>query len=428
MVFSFVLPEIGEGVVEGEIVQWLLKQGDTVQIDQPFVEVMTDKATVVIPSPVAGLVQELRAAEGDIVAIGQQIAVVESEAAAVPVAKEAAPPPEVVTPNPVSPPPPPPAPPPKPAPVSMPAERAKKVLAAPATRRLARSLGIDLSTLTGSGKGGRITAEDVEKAAHAPDKLAPPTAVETTRQLTPPTLPPPDLATGDEVLPVRGLRRRIWESMTRSAFTAAHFTYVEECDCTELVALRERYKAHLLDGEPRLNYLPFVIKAAVATLKRVPRLNGHVDDKNRAFIQRSDINIGIAVASGGGLTVPVVRNADRLSILELSAEIFRLAHAVRSGEITTADLGDSTFTITSLGKDGGLMATPIINYPEVAIMGVHKMVKRPMVMEDDSIAVRHMMNFSLSFDHRLIDGQVGAEFTNAVIRRLENPDRLMMES
>jgi pyruvate dehydrogenase E2 component (dihydrolipoamide acetyltransferase) len=214
--------------------------------------------------------------------------------------------------------------------------------------------------------------------------------------------------------------------MTQSAFTAAHFTFVEECDATEVAAVRERFNARLVADEGKLTFLPFIVKAVVSALRRFPALNGHVDDDAMEFVQRGDFHIGIAVASERGLVVPVVRHADRRSILELSQEIRRLAEAVRTGTLATDDLGGSTFTITSLGKDGGIFATPIINYPEVAIMGVHKMAKRP-VVRGDEVVVREMMNLSLSFDHRLIDGHVGAAFTYAVIRLLEDPDRLMME-
>ncbi|MEL7240702.1 MAG: 2-oxo acid dehydrogenase subunit E2, partial [Planctomycetota bacterium] len=183
----------------------------------------------------------------------------------------------------------------------------------------------------------------------------------------------------DERIPVRGLRRRIWDKMAQSKATAAHFTFVEECNCADLVETRKRFNARLVNDEAKLNYLPFIVKAVVAALKRFPSLNGHVDDADLSFIQRGSYHIGIAVSSERGLVVPVVRHADRRSIVELSAEIARLADAVRTNTISPEDLGGSTFTITSLGKDGGIFATPIINYPEVAILGVHKRQKTPVV-------------------------------------------------
>ena len=195
---------------------------------------------------------------------------------------------------------------------------------------------------------------------------------------------------------------------------------------TDLVQMRARFNTRLKEDEPRLNYLPFIAKAVVATLRKFPQMNGQVDDDAMQFVQRGDYHLGIAVASERGLVVPVVRHADRLSVIDLEHEIRRLSGAVRDGSLKQEDLGGSTFTITSLGKDGGIFATPIINYPEVAILGVHKVSKKPVVI-DDEIKIRHMMNLSLSFDHRLIDGHVGAAFAYAVIRLLEDPDRLMME-
>jgi pyruvate dehydrogenase E2 component (dihydrolipoamide acetyltransferase) len=230
----------------------------------------------------------------------------------------------------------------------------------------------------------------------------------------------------DERIPVRGLRKRIWENMATSSFTAAHFTFVEECNVTELVVTRDRFNEKLQPGEEKLSFLPFIVKAVLAALKKFPDLNAHVDDDTMEYVRRGDCHIGIAAATERGLMVPVIRHADRLSILDLSREIKRLGEAARTGKITAQDLGGSTFTITSLGKDGGIFATPIINYPEVAIMGVHKISKKP-VVRDDKIVIGEMMNLSLSFDHRLIDGHVGAAFTYAVIRLLENPERLMME-
>jgi pyruvate dehydrogenase E2 component (dihydrolipoamide acetyltransferase) len=428
MAFEFKLPDIGEGVVEGEIVKWLVQPGDPIAVDQPMVEVMTDKATVVIPSPIAGTVSETRGAEGDIVEVHSVIVVIEAGAAAPAAPVAAAPAPVAaapVTPAPV------PAAPvaPAPAPVAVapaapaPIAAGGKVLAAPATRRLARELGIDISTIKGTGPAGRVSSDDV-RAAGTPVAAAPaPTAPAVAR---PAPAGPSAVEDLDVTIPVRGVRRRIWDSMTKSAFTAAHFTFVEECDCTDLVETRGRFNGQLKEGEPKMNYLPFIAKAVVASLKKFPALNGHVDDDNMAFIQRGSYHLGIAVASERGLVVPVVRNADRYSLLGLEQEIRRLADSVRTGKLTQSDLGGSTFTITSLGKEGGIFATPIINYPEVAIMGIHKMAKRPHVVNDE-IAIRQMMNLSLSFDHRLVDGHVGAAFTYSVIKLLEAPDRLMME-
>ena len=301
-------------------------------------------------------------------------------------------------------------------------------MAAPATRRLARELSVDISTIVGSGPAGRVTSGDVralaDNGAAAPMARAPAGPAPT---IAPPNAEGFDGFGQDEVVPVRGIRRKIWESMTRAKFTAPHFTFVEECDATDLVSYRKRLNGTLKDGEVKLSFLPFLIKAVVAALKSFPQMNGQVDDANMAFVQRASYHIGIAVASDRGLVVPVIRHADRRSLLDLASEIKRLADSVRDGKIDTADLGGSTFTITSLGKSGGLMFTPVINYPEVAIMGVTRLKKAPVVRDDDSIAIREMFNLCLSFDHRLVDGQIGADFTYRVIELLQNPERLALE-
>lgn len=451
MAFEFRLPDIGEGVVEGEIVKWHVKPGDEVKEDQPMVEVMTDKATVVIPSPKSGKVLETRGKEGEIAQVDAVLVVIdEAGGGAKPKAPESKPAPAPAAAKPA-------APKHEPAPLSeaprphpeAPTIRPhdpvvstakqhlepirpksdRPVLAAPATRRLARELGVDISTVHGSGPGGRVTSEDVKKAVQSTPPITPNLERKTMVPVRPVPIPSPDA--GDDSLfervPVRGIRGRIWDAMTVSKSTLAHFTFVEECDCENLVALRDRLNARLSEGEPKLQFLPFIVKAVIAALKKFPNLNGHVDDANREFIQRHDFNIGIAAATDRGLIVPVVRHADRKSLLEISREIKRLGDAARGGNIRPEDLGGSTFTITSLGKEGGIFATPIINYPEVAIMGVHKMNKRPVVLDDDRVVARPMMNLSLSFDHRLIDGHVGAAFTYAVIKLLEEPDRLIME-
>ncbi|MBK8011415.1 MAG: 2-oxo acid dehydrogenase subunit E2 [Deltaproteobacteria bacterium] len=512
MSFEFKLPEVGEGVVEGEIVKWLVSPGDFVTVEQPLVEVMTDKATVVIPSPTAGVIVTRHGEEGDSVKVHAPLVTIDDSSAA----SAKAPSPSgagtgASTGSPASGPAAPSsgksaeakAPPKSPsakavakAVAKAPARKtvtgaaaatptvlghsasrvgtaavaatpvvpahapnngsprsrasgggvAEKVLAAPATRRLARELGVDITQVPGSGPAGRVTSDDVVRLSVLPGAAsALPTpaplyggAVEHEAEASLPR-PSPVVGAGvslapftdeDEIIPVRGLRKRIWESMTQSAFTAAHFTFVEECDATDLVALRARLNARLEATEPKLTYLPFIIKAVIAALRRFPMLNGHVDDEQRTFVRRSDFHIGIAVASDRGLVVPVVRHADRRSLVDLSREILRLSEAVRTSQIRSEDLGGSTFTITSLGKDGGILATPIINYPEVAIMGVHKLKKRPMVIEGpdgDQVSIRQVMNLSLSFDHRLIDGHVGAAFANTAIALLEQPDRLIME-
>jgi pyruvate dehydrogenase E2 component (dihydrolipoamide acetyltransferase) len=417
MAFEFKLPDIGEGVQEGEIVQWLVKPGDRVDVDQPMVEVMTDKATVVIASPKAGVVREVRGGEGDMVEVHSVIALIDTgEGAPRPsggategrAAAEAA------------------------APAADrqvgqadtgPSKPADRVLAAPATRRLARELGVELGGLDGSGPGGRVMASDVKAAAEGGAAASASGA----RPVAPRAPAPGAAAAEDRRIPVRGMRRRIWDNMARSTSLAAHFTFVEECDCTDLAELRARMNDHLSAELPKLSFLPFIVKAVVNALRRAPALNGQIDEEEMAFVQRGEFHLGIAVSSDRGLAVPVLRHADRRSLVDIAAEIKRLADAVRDNALRQEDLGGSTFTITSLGRDGGLFATPVINHPEVAILGVHRLRRVPTFTKDDQIEARSLMNLSLSFDHRWVDGHVGAAFTYDVIRQLEAPERLMLE-
>ncbi len=299
------------------------------------------------------------------------------------------------------------------------------MLATPATRRLARQLGVEIGRIPPTGPHGRVTTADVRSyqsnggaAAHAEAPTAPaPTPV------SPIAIP----RGGDEErIPLRGIRRRIAESMARSKRTAAHFTYVEEIDMTELVAVRERGKARAAERGVKLNYLPFIVKACVSGLKKWPQLNASLDETTQEIVRKKYYHIGIAAQGPQGLSVSVVRDADRRSIFDLSREIDRLAEAVRGGTATREELTGSTFTITSLGKLGGVLATPIINFPEVAILGVHKIEERPAVRHGQ-IVIRHLMNLSISVDHRLADGWDGAMFVQDVKSLLEDPTTMFME-
>jgi pyruvate dehydrogenase E2 component (dihydrolipoamide acetyltransferase) len=434
---EFKLPDIGEGVAEGEIVNWLVQEGDAVAENQEMVEVMTDKATVTIGAPKPGKVAERRFKVGDTVPVGEVLVVLDLEGGGVAAAQPAAAPPPVA-----------PAPTPAPAapsggPVASavgdiretlpgmnaapPAARTNdyftdKPLAAPATRKLARELGVDLRQVAPSGSSGRVTREDVERHATSGARPAPaaPAAAPA------PAAPPPRASAEDERVPIRGLRKRIFENMARSKHTAAHFNYVEECDVGKLIELRERTRAHAERAGVKLTFLPFLVKAVVASLKLHPRLNAVVDEQAMELIVRKTYDIGIAMATEAGLMVPVVRGADRLSIIDISREIERLAAAAREGKSQREDLGGSTFTVSSLGKLGGFIAPPIINYPEVGIMGVHAIKKKP-VVRGNEIAIGDVMMLSFSFDHRIIDGDVGAVFAQEIVNYLENPDRLLVE-
>jgi len=432
---EFKLPDIGEGVAEGEIVNWLVQEGDAVAENQEMVEVMTDKATVTIGAPKAGKVAERRFKVGDTVPVGGILIVLDLDGEGAPAAAPAAAPAPAAKPAPAAPASPPPVAtavgdirehlPGMGAPAAAPRPSdyfTEKPHAAPATRKLARELGVDLREVAPSGSSGRVTREDVERhatggprpaAAAAPAPAAAPAA-------------PPKPSAGDERIPVRGLRKRIFENMARSKHTAAHFHYIEECDVGRLIELRDRARPHAEKAGVKLTFLPFIVKATVAALKLHPRLNSVIDEQAMEHVLRKTYDIGIAMATEGGLMVPVVRGADRLSILEIAREIDRLAVAARDGKSQREDLGGSTFTVSSLGKLGGLMAPPIINYPEVGIMGVHAIKRKPVVRGND-IVVGDVMLLSFSFDHRIIDGDVGAVFAQEIVSFLENPDRLLVE-
>ncbi|HXJ21590.1 MAG TPA: dihydrolipoamide acetyltransferase family protein [Polyangia bacterium] len=388
--YEFKLPDIGEGVVEGEVVRWLVQEGDLLKLDQPMVEVMTDKATVEIPSPRAGRVAKLMFAEGDRCPVGKVLIVIETDEVGAGGAQTAAAP----------------APRPGTATVAAPVASgaAGAVLATPATRKLARDIGVDIRAVTATGPGGRVTSDDVRSHKQAPAAAAPPAS------------------TGDVRIPFRGVRKKIAEALARSKFTAPHATYVEEVDCTELVALRNAVNARVA-GNAKLSYLPFIIKATVAALKKFPQMNSMLDDAAGEIVQRARLHIGLATATEAGLIVPVIRDADRKSIAQISAEIAHLAVATRTGKATREELTGSTFTITSLGAWGGVMATAIINPPEVAILGVHRIARRPAVV-GDAIVIRDLMNLSISFDHRVVDGFDAAQFVGEIKRQLESPSAL----
>jgi pyruvate dehydrogenase E2 component (dihydrolipoamide acetyltransferase) len=425
------LPDIGEGVVEGEIVGWKVKVGDVVKLDQPIVEVMTDKATVEIPSPRAGRIAKINYTDGQICPVGQVLVVIEEGATT---AGAPAPTPAPAQGNgsgngkpaaPVT-------------PASRPAapavsaaavqvidvsENRGRVLATPATRRMARQMGVDLGRVPPTGKHGRITSDDVKiyakGGAPAPAGPAPAAA----KAFTPQAIPRTD---AEERIPFRGIRKKIAETMTRSVQTAAHFTYVEEVDMTDLVAVREHAKARATERGLKLNYLPFIVKAVVAALKKWPMLNASLDETTQELVRKKYYHIGIAAQGPHGLAVSVVRDADRRSIFDLAKEIDRLGEAVRHNSATRDELVGSTFTISSLGKLGGVLATPIINFPEVAIMGVHKIEERPAV-RGGQIVPRWLMNLSISVDHRLADGYDGAMFLQDVKALLEDPTTMFME-
>ena len=401
------LPDIGEGIAEGEILKWLVKEGEKIKEEQPLVEVMTDKVNVQIPSPWTGTVSKILAKEGEVVKVGQVILVIDSGTAERP----SGPKPAQTTSKPA-------------AAVSQQVQSAPQsgaataegVLATPATRKLAREMGVDVAKLRGSGSMGRITEEDVRKAAGQGPTTTAPTA----------TVAPSAGRPNEERVPVRGLRKIVAERMAKSIHTTAQVTHVDEADMTELVLLREAFKGSAEKRGVKLTFLPLMIKAVVPALKEFPYVNSSLDEQAGEIVLKKSYNIGIATDTENGLVVPVVKDADKKDVFEIAAEIQQLAAKARSGQLTLDDVHGSTFTITNQGSVGGLFATPIINYPEAAILGTHKISKRPLV-RDGKIEIRDVMYLSLSFDHRILDGAYAARFVNRVIGVIQDPKLLLAE-
>ncbi|HEY2735762.1 MAG TPA: dihydrolipoamide acetyltransferase family protein, partial [Polyangiales bacterium] len=424
---EFKLPDIGEGVAEGEIVAWHVKEGDQVSEDQIMVEVMTDKATVTIGAPKAGKIEEVRAQVGSTVKVGAVLVVIQTgngsrahggHPSKMPAASAAGDIQEVL-----------------PGTSYFAEKRAKlvaaedkrsaaavsgsassaavsgeqaahfseKPLATPATRKLARDLGLDLRQVPPTGPRGRVTKDDV----HAFSNGAAPSPIAGSRR---PNLQPAE----DKRIPFVGMRRRIAERMQQSKNTAAHFTFIEECDASRLMSLRDRLKPKAAARGVELTYMPFIVKAVCAALKKHPMLNSSLDVETNELVLHGRCNIGIAAATEQGLVVPVIHGAESLDLFDIAAEVNRLGASAREGKLSVAELSGSTFTVTSLGKHAGLMAVPILNFPNVGIMGVHRIKERP-VVRDGQIAIGQIMILSLSLDHRIVDGHVGAAFAYEVI-------------
>ena len=428
--YIFKLPDIGEGVVEGEIVLWHVKVGDSVAEDDDIVDIMTDKATVTIPSPTSGVVTELSGEVGDMVAVGSTLVIFSADGN-METQVEQQPEPEIISEpvkeeiiiqkpvkeekiipisKPIS----------EPIPAitqsrqTTPTNVSSRVLASPAVRRRAREIDLDLSVISGSGPAGRIRHADLDAyiAAGGTVTGAPPTSYSTKR-------------TGTNEIKVVGLRRKIAEQMVKSKFSIPHFSYFEEIDVTELEELRQMLNATRDENQPKLTYLPFIMMALAKIMPNHQECNAVYDDENNIVTQYSAIHLGIATQTDRGLFVPVVKHVEAMDIWQSAAEMQRVSGSARNGTASMDDLSGSTFTITSLGRDGGLGATPIINHPEVSILGVHKAREMP-VVRDGEIKIRRIMNVSSSFDHRIVDGANGAALIQALKRMLEFPALIFM--
>lgn len=447
---QFKLPELGEGVHEGELVSWKVKVGDSVGYDQPLCEIMTDKATVEIPSAFKGKVGKLDAKEGEVVKVGQVMLTFEgAEGAATVSASNGsnghttshAPAPQVSGPQasaPMSA-----AAPKTSAPVKTPAAAPlasvapgfsenlsieTRPLAAPSTRKFAREQGVDLGRVPGNGPHGRILTQDVENFVRGGGAGA--TAGGTPSFKAPigkTSIPQGQL---EERVPFKGLRKKIAEKMRQSKDHAAHFTYVEECDATALVELRKQAKEIGAKQGIKVTYLPFLMKAMVACLRKYPIMNSSLDEEKSELVYKHYFNIAISVQTEDGLTAPVVKNVQDKSVLQIAKEIEDLVSRARAKKLSMEDLTGGTITLTNAGSIGGLFATPIINYPEVAIFGFNKIFRKPVVINTggkEEIAIRDWTYFSLSLDHRVVDGAIGAEFMNDFIKYIQNPSLLILE-
>lgn len=438
---EFRLPDVGEGIHEAEIVRWLVQVGDVVGEFQPFAEVQTDKAVVELSSPFAGRISALRGAPGDVVHVGDVIMEIEPSggSAAPSTERERGARADEST-------------------ASSPDEGKAiadkgfgsghvmnpangRALAAPAVRKLARRLGLDLSSVRGTGPSGRITRADIERANVGAREATQGTSIASEVDSSPNQAfdggaarqaalegSPSGLPVGEPArIPLKGLRRVIADHMVRSAFTAPHVTAFDDCDATRLIEARKNALAFFeASGEPlKLTFMPYFIKAVVAALRLHPQFNAHVDDEAREIVVFPDIHIGIAVDTPDGLMVPVLRDPEKKSIAVIQRELSDLSARARARKCAPQELRGSTFTISNTGAMGGMYATPILNYPEVGILGVHKMEQRA-VVRDGQIVIRDMTTMSLSFDHRIIDGALGVKFLNAVRQFVEQPDLLLL--
>ena len=462
---QFKLPELGEGVNEGELVNWLVKEGDSIKDDQPLCEIMTDKATIEIPSPTEGKVTALHAKEGDVVMVGEPLisfdgaeagAAATSSSDATETSKKDTSPQASTSSNDQnasesqsssgngsS----------KPAATSSPAASMSasgssglggtstfgktsaptisvgdghSVQAAPSTRKFAREAGVDLGRVSGSGPHGRILREDVERfltggGMHSAVGSSSAVMIDPSSGFYP--------SGGEERVPFKGLRKKIAQKMRESKDKAAHFTYVEEADATELVRLRKQAKEIGAQQGVKVTFLPFVMKAMVAALRKYPILNSTLDEERNELVYRYFYNIGLSIQTDEGLTAPVIRNVEQKSVLQLASEIQDLVSRAREKKLTIDDFKEGTITLTNAGSIGGLFATPVINFPEVAILGFNKIEKKPVVKTidgKDEIVIRDWTLFSISLDHRIVDGAIGAEFMKLFIQYIENPSLLIM--
>ncbi|NMA85759.1 MAG: 2-oxo acid dehydrogenase subunit E2 [Tissierellia bacterium] len=425
MKYEFRFPDIGEGIHEGSIMKWLVKEGENIEEGESLVEIETDKVTTEIPSPKSGKVLELKFEEGDTINVGEVFVIIDilgetveeleelEEKAEVVEEETAGVVGEVIASS-------------EEIPASTEGQitvseksREKKVLATPVARQMAKDLGVDITKVQGTGPNGRVMKEDIRKANETKKSIAETREMSVEREII----------TEDnmERIPLTRIRKTIAEQMTKSRFTIPHTTAMDEIDISELVEFRRKHKDKLMNEDIKLTYLPFIIKAVVKVLKEYPEFNSSFDEENEELILKYFYHIGIATDTDRGLMVPVLKDVDRKSVVDIAREIEDLSTRAKNNQVEISELRGSTFTITNYGSIGGLYGIPIINYPESAILGIGRIVKKPIV-KDDEIVIAHMLPLSLSYDHRIIDGASGARFLNLMTELLKDPEILLLKS
>ncbi|MBO9609260.1 MAG: 2-oxo acid dehydrogenase subunit E2 [Paenibacillaceae bacterium] len=437
--FTYPFPELGEGIHEGEIVKINIKPGDTINEDDTIMEVQNDKAVVDVPCPVTGKVLEVKVKEGQVCTVGETVAIIEvagelpaaAQQASAHAAAPAQPAPAAAAPAPAAPAPSAAAPAPAAAvPQSeAPAGDARSVLATPSVRKLARERGVALASVPATGRGGRVTREDVLAAAEGGAPAAAAAPAEAAQSAAPAAPAAAAPATGDraeERVPFKGIRKAIAAAMVKSMYTAPHVTLMDEVDVTRLVALREKAKPLAEQKGVKLTYLPFVVKALVAAARSFPIVNAALDEERGEVVYKKYYDIGIATDTENGLIVPVVKDADRRNIWSIASAIKDLAARGRDGKLTAQEMRGSTISITNIGSAGGMFFTPVINFPEAAILGTGRITEKPIVRGGE-IVIAPVMALSFSFDHRLIDGATAQQCLNMVKQLLSDPDLLVME-
>ncbi|AOT01203.1 branched-chain alpha-keto acid dehydrogenase subunit E2 [Exiguobacterium indicum] len=426
--FEFKLPDIGEGIHEGEIVKWFVKAGDTVKEDDVLLEVQNDKAVVEIPSPVDGTVKEVKVDEGVVAVVGDVLITFEvegegsapSEEAEQPKAEDNAKDVQDTDQKVED----------KPNEVQI--HKSERVIAMPSVRKYAREKGVDIREVQGSGDNGRVVKEDIDAFANggqtseapATEEKAPAAAASAPKtEVKPYVAAQPELETREKI---KGIRKAISKAMVNSKHTAPHVTLMDEVDVTNLVALRKNFKEVAAAQGTKLTYLPFVVKALTAAAKKYPAINASIDDVNEEIVYKNYFNIGIAADTDNGLVVPVVKDADRKSIFSLADDINDLAGKAREGKLSGDEMKGGSITITNIGSAGGQWFTPVINHPEVAILGIGRIAEKAVVKNGEIVAAP-VLALSFSFDHRLIDGATAQNALNLVKRLLNDPQLLIME-